>query len=447
MTGQRPTKIRWSIFTLACLTSWFLYLHRYTWNFIRPGLQEEFGFNNKQLEGLYSVFSLFYGIGQIPGGIICDYFGPHLFLSLCILLWSLILPGFGFTGNLYGLGGLRGAFGIAQAGCYPGLAHVTRSWFPMRQRTTVQGWVASFFGRSGGAMSSIIMGTLLMGYFGFGWRAALYILSAVGLVFAVLFWLTFRNSPAEHPQVNDAERKLIVDDPTQPPAGGRRVLPFGRALKNVNMLIFIFQQSFSAGADAIYSSVMGSYFAQQHGASFVKAGIFVSLPLWGGAVGGMFGGTLNDLLIRWTGNRRWARSGVGFTGKFTAGVLMFVAIQQTNPTAAAIALFVVKFFSDWSQPTTWGTCTDIGGRFSATVFSILNTSGNLGAFVCPIGFGFLLDAYTTTAIENGVEVMKTDFNPLLVTVALMYFVCAVCWFFVNCTKSLETEAAGEAKLG
>jgi hypothetical protein len=36
-TGH-PTNVRGLVFALACGTSWFLYLHRYTWNFIRPEL-------------------------------------------------------------------------------------------------------------------------------------------------------------------------------------------------------------------------------------------------------------------------------------------------------------------------------------------------------------------------------------------------------------------------
>ncbi len=33
---EYPTGRRYVIFFLAAGTSWFLYLHRYTWNFIRP---------------------------------------------------------------------------------------------------------------------------------------------------------------------------------------------------------------------------------------------------------------------------------------------------------------------------------------------------------------------------------------------------------------------------
>ena len=39
---MQPTGRRWAIFVLACSTSFFLYLHRYTWNFIGPQLKDEY---------------------------------------------------------------------------------------------------------------------------------------------------------------------------------------------------------------------------------------------------------------------------------------------------------------------------------------------------------------------------------------------------------------------
>ena len=93
--GERPTSVRWLVFVLASGTSWMLYLHRYSWNFIRPALLEEYKFTNSQVDGLYTAFNASYALGQIPGGIICDFFGPHLFLSIIIVLWSVLLPCFG----------------------------------------------------------------------------------------------------------------------------------------------------------------------------------------------------------------------------------------------------------------------------------------------------------------------------------------------------------------
>lgn len=167
--AARPTDVRWLIFTLASATSWLLYLHRFTWSFIRPELKEEYDFSNVQLEGIFSVFNISYGLGQIPSGLLCDVFGVHLVLVVIVLLWSAVLPTVGLTGNVYGLYTLRLIFGVAQAGCYPALSCLTRTWFPLSTCTVVKGFIASFFGRSGGAMATLVMGTLLMGQFGLSW--------------------------------------------------------------------------------------------------------------------------------------------------------------------------------------------------------------------------------------------------------------------------------------
>jgi len=433
-SGRRPTRVRWLVFTLACGTSWFLYLHRYTWNFIRPELEKEYGFSNAQLEGIFTVFNFSYAVGQIPSGIFCDYFGAHLFLAAMILLWSLVLPTFGMTGSLYSLGGWRVLFGAAQAGGYPSLARVTKSWFPRSSRTIVQGVIVSFFGRSGGAMSSIIMGTLLIGLCGLSWRGALVVMSAAGALFAGLFLLLYRNRPDDDPRVNEAERELIRED--EEVTAGPPVLPMGRVLRNRSMLVFLFQQFMNAGADFVYVSTMGSYFIARD-FDVATAGLLVSLPLWGGAVGGIVGGFVNDGLIYATGSRRWSRRVAGFTGKLLASILMFVAIRQTSGVAVAVGLFVVKFFSDWTQPTVWGACTDMGGRYSATTFSIINTAGNVGALVTPLVSGLLLDYFRSTQIVDGAVRTLTDYTPMFVLVAAMYLASACCWFFIDCTQSLD----------
>jgi ACS family glucarate transporter-like MFS transporter len=437
LPGQRPTQVRWLIFALACGTSWFLYLHRYTWNFIRPALEKEFHFSNTQLDDIFTVFNLSYAVGQIPSGILCDLFGAHLFLALIILLWSLVLPTFGAARGFYGLGSLRLAFGAAQAGGYPGLSKVTKTWFSRKTRTIVQGIVVSFFGRSGGAMSSIIMGTLLIGLCGLSWRGALVVMAAAGVSFAALFLLLYRNRPEDDPRVNQAERDLIREG--EEPIEGPPVLPMRRVLRNRSMLVFILHQFMNAGADFVYVSTMGSYFKSGHGYDDATTGLLVSLPLWGGAIGGIVGGLVNDGLIYLTKSRRWSRRVGGFAGKFLASILMFVAINQASGVAVAVGLFAVKFFSDWTQPTVWGACTDMGGKYAATTFSIINMAGNVGALATPLVSGRLLDYFATTQIVDGVARTVTNYTPMFVLVAAMYLASACCWFFIDCTHSLERD--------
>ena len=440
-SSEKPTRVRWLMFSLACGTSWFLYLHRYTWNVIGPYLAEDYGLSKTELGMVYSFFTPTYGIGQIPSGILCDWVGSHLFLGVIIVLWSLVLPFFGVAGGRGGLIALRLAFGAAQAGTYPALSKVTATWFPVKTRTIVQGWVATFFGRSGGAMSSIILATVLIGYFEMSWQWALVVMGAAGVVFGIVFLVLFRNSPNDDPRVNDAERALIAEGSPPPDASAPPVLPLRVAIKNRSMLFFVIQQITSAGADGVYVLFMGDYFLNAKGFDITQAGLLISLPLWGGAIGGMLGGFFNDLMIQWTGSRRIGRSAVGFTGKFIACILMFVAISQDDGVAAAWSLFAVKFFTDWSQPTVWGTCTDIGGRYSATVFGVINTSGSIGGLISPIFFGAILDWNTSKVLVEGIEKSVTNYNPLFVTVAVMYVISAFCWILIDCTDSLESRLA------
>ena len=438
---QPPTNRRWVIFALSCATSFLLYFHRYTWNVIRPLLEEEYGFSNTELDWFGTAFYLTYSIGQIPCGIISDLFGTHLFLVVIILAWTLALPFLGITGRLPGLIGLRMIFGAAQAGAYPALGQVTRTWFPPEGRTQMQGWVASFFGRGGGACSSFIMATVLMGWLGFSWRVSLLWMSIPGLVFAVVLFLVFRSSPEEDASANEAERELIRGGEREE-AEARSVMPFRHAWRNPSLRILVVQQFMNAGADVVYTLNLGSYF-KSLGANMSQVGWMVSLPLIGGAIGGVAGGFFNDWIIRRFRSRRWARSSVGCAGKLLAVFTLLFAVQLPTAAAVAFGLVLVKFFTDWTQPTAWGTCTDLGGKYSATVFSISNTAGNVGALVIPLIVGPLLDSFAMKKMVGGELQQETNFIPMFVLVGTLYIGAGILWLFLDCTRRIEAPADEE----
>ncbi len=433
--GRRST-----IFALSASASFLLYLHRYTWNLVRPELQAEYNLSNSQLETLGSAFFLPYAAGQIPGGILCDLFGPHLFLVAIILIWSILLPLHGLSGNYWSLLGVRAGFGLSQAACYPALSKVTRSWFPLRGRTQIQGWIASAFGRGGGAMASIVMGVLLMDTLGLSWRNALVVLSIVGMLFAAAFFFLFSNAPeASSPKA----RKSKTGDPAPQSSvleSNKKVLPFSVALKNRSYVVLLFQQFLNAGSDVVFALILGSYFKSLGVENNATLGLLVSLPLWGGAIGGIFGGYANDWAIARFSNRRICRSAVAGIGLGLGGLIVLLAVASPQPTYVAIGLLLARFFCDWNQPTVWGTCTDLGGRYSATVFGMNNMVGNLGAFLTPFAVGILLDYFSTFSAVDGKQVRDTNFVPAFVLCGGMMLAASFCWIFIDCTNTIVTEA-------
>ncbi len=432
------TNRRWHIFWLSCATSWLLYLHRYTFNFIKPELAHEYGYTETQLGGLFSLFYVTYGVGQVPAGLVCDFAGSRILLTSLIALWSLALTGFAFTGNMPALSGLRLLFGGAQAGAYPILAKVSRVWFPPGSRTMLQGLVATTSGRLGGAASPIIMATLLMGVCGLTWRGAIIAMSALGILFSIALALHFRETPEADERVNDGERNLIQPDASRNSAAPPFVasLPWRKALQNVSLLMLSVQQALAAGADVIYVSLMGSFFLDRYGVKLASAGLLASLPLIGGALGGFAGGWLNDVAQRRLG-KRWGRPAVGFSGPLVAGVLMLLIIRQPSALAAGLGLFIVKFFVDWNQPTVWGAASDLGGRFTGTIFAIVNTAGTITSILCPLLFGLILDYHTAEInASTGAIVKQINYGPLFLTIAAIYAASSLTWLFVDCRRPI-----------
>src|ERR1700742_5062162 len=87
----RPSQVRWLIFSLICATSFILYLHRYTWAMVKNDVRQTFDWSPGQLGYLDSAFNASYAVGQVPGGMLGDWFGTHWVLGAMIALWSIAL--------------------------------------------------------------------------------------------------------------------------------------------------------------------------------------------------------------------------------------------------------------------------------------------------------------------------------------------------------------------
>jgi ACS family glucarate transporter-like MFS transporter len=420
-TRSPAAKARWLIFVLACSASFITYVHRYSWGVIRPSLKAEYGFDDAQMGWMDSAFNLTYALGQYPGGLGGDIFGPRIIIYLAIILWSIVMIGPALVRGYWKLIGVRLLFGATQAPCYPNLGKTTINWFPASIRTTVQGMVASTAGRAGAAMAPILIGTLLMGYWKMSWQQSLFVLAGFGFMYAAFFWMLFRNRPAEHPFSNEAERELIEAGEVTNLAADEIKLNWTRATK-INFGIFLAASFCSTFADNLFVFYMPQYLKEEKGFSDAAMGIFASLPLWGGAIGGLCGGILNDLCIRWTGSRKNGRRIVAAGGKLIATCFIAASFLFQDGRLIMGAFFFAKFFSDWSQPTWWGTVTDLGGPAAGRVFGMANLAGSIGGTVAGPIMGYVK--------------LYGGWGALFVGVGIMYVLTAFCWMKVDCTKRL-----------
>jgi predicted MFS family arabinose efflux permease len=271
---------------------------------------------------------------------------------------------------------------------------------------------------------------------GLDWRTAIGVLVSLGFVQLLLFAAVYRNSPRNHPAVNEAEAALIEGDAL--PAGNSTAAPSARMSvlatlrlatprSLLNLFCLAVQTILSTFADNIFLAWIPRFLSQVHGLEFKQMGIYASLPLLGGALAGLLGGLLNDYLIAATGNRRWARTAVAFIGKGMAAALMFTALLfYDRPYEFCLLLFLVKLFGDWSLTTAWGVVTDIGGRATASVFAVNNSVAGIGLIAAPIVYGYIADRFGWPSV--------------FASVGTVYVLCALSWLLIDCTIPVLREA-------
>lgn len=424
LSDSRPTRVRWLILGLACGMSWLLYLHRYAWGVMKKDVGEEFGLSKVETGWIDFSFNASYALCQIPGGLAGDLFGPAVVLPLIILFWSGALALFVFGKGTYSFISLRILFGIGQAGTYPNLGKVTRSWFPLSIRTSTQGLIASFSGRMGGACAPIIIGTFMMGMLHLGWRETLVILSLFGVAYAIVFRLFFRNTPLEHSWTNEAEQKLIEGD--EQPTVITPIVTLTRSRAARLSLAFLMTQIFlSAFADQLFVNWVFQFLEESKGLTKKEMGIYGSLPLFGGAFGGLVAGLLIDQYLRRTNNLRMSRSVIGFVGKLLSAILVMVSLQFDDGRHMMLVVMVGKFFTDWSQPAVWATITDVSGSAAGRIFGMVNMAGSFGAALAgPIIGGII---------------KYQGWNSVFVFIAVLYLGTALCWLGIDSTKKVIIE--------
>jgi ACS family glucarate transporter-like MFS transporter len=320
--------------------------------------------------------------------MLADRFGPRLVLMAVVTLWSLFT---GLTGAVSGLLGLlivRFLFGCGEAGAFPGMARANYAWIPMSERGIVQG-INSSGSRLGAAFALPGVAAMVESL---GWRSMFVVLMLIGFVWAVLWFLWFRDDPTQHSSLSDEERELILatrQQATHPEGGGR--LTASALLTSANLWLLMLQYFASNFTFFFCLTWLFPYLKRTYQLDAVTTGWYASAPFLCGALGNLCAGWLVDHIFR---ANRWRPSRqvpamLGFA--LAAGGLIGTAAADT-PLAAMAWLSLAVFGADMTLSPSWSVCVDIGRRHSGAVSGTMNMAGNLGSFVTALAFPYLLSA-------------------------------------------------------
>jgi ACS family glucarate transporter-like MFS transporter len=368
------------MFILALL----LYVDRVCISVAKDAISSDLGLSDKAMGWVLSAFALGYALFQVPSGMMADRLGPRSVLTAIVSIWSAFTALTGLVWNFVSLLVVRFLFGAGEAGAFPGMSRVTFSWIPIRERGIVIG--LNFSGsRLGAAFALPVVAWLITA---FGWRNAFFILGAVGIGWALLWWLAFRDQPEDHPQLSAAEKAEIVAGRQQDEAGTSEKVPLRELLASQNMRIAIVQYFCSNFTFFFALTWLFPHLKETYQLNAMDAGWYAIAPFIAGACGNWISGALVDRIYSggdWNRSRRLPAM-IGFC---LAAVGLVGSVFMSTPLSAVMMLSIAILGADMTLAPSWALCVDIGKKSAGTVSGTMNMAGNIGSFLTALAFPYL----------------------------------------------------------
>ena len=424
-TQSRPSYGRWYILGVICLMYLITYLDRVNISTAAPEIRKEFGFDAVTMGWIFSAFGWSYALFQVPGGWLSDRFGARSVLAGIVTYWSAMTAATAAATGAVSFFVMRFLFGIGEAGAFPGATRAMQLWYTREERGFVQG-ITHSASRLGAAIAPpivvLIMTTL-------GWRWVFYICAAIGFVWAVWWYVSYRNLPEEHRMVNRAElahiRGLSATGEINQPVIEREAasVPWGTLLRSPNMWAIMCAYFTYVYCLYIFLTWLPSYLVEARGFTLLKVGFLASLPLFAMVIGDTVGGLATDWLLKRTGNARLARRTVAIVGMLGCVVFIVPAALAEDAYTAVYCLTGAGFFLECTIGPSWAVPMDTGGKYAGTVSGMMNMAGNIGGALSPLVFGYLAQYANWQA-------------PFIVAAGLLVIGSAIWAFWLNPDRSV-----------
>jgi nitrate/nitrite transporter NarK len=148
-------------------------------------------------------------------------------------------------------------------------------------------------------------------------------------------------------------------------------------------------------------------------------------PFLMGTLGNIAGGYLSDFFSNKFGLKIGRRI-LGVAGLVIAAIFLYTATSVVDKVPVIVCLSLGFGFMDLMLPSAWAVCHDIGGKYSGTIAGAMNTSGNIGGFICAIVFGYIVKA-------------THNYNYPLIVISIMVCTAAVLFMFIDASKPLAGD--------
>jgi len=411
-SGRRMSRQRFILIGVLFFHSVNTYMDRACIASAVDYIKKDLSISGEMMGLVLGIFAVGYALFQVPAGWIADRLGPRKALTIVVSVWSVFTALTGVARNAFQMLVLRFLFGVGEAGAFPGAAQAFFRWLPVKDRGLAHG--INFSGsRLGAAFSLFLMPWLIAEI---GWRWTFAANGLIGIIWAAIWLIWFRDNPKDNPKVNSEELEYIekgrVSDFTATVKSS-----FAEVFTSLNMSLAMVQYFASNVTFFISLTWLPSYLKNQW-PNDPKAVYWSAAPLIFAAFANWIAGTMVTQLFK-KGLHVNSRRITAMIG-FSLGVIGLLLATQTENLHLFVLWFSLATFGvDMTLSPSWAFCNDIGGANSGAVSGSMNMVGNIGAALSAIMFPFFQNE--TTGSANSFFVLAAGFN----------FVAIITWCFMN----------------
>ena len=418
--GCRSVKSRYRVGALLFLLAVITYLDRVCISVAGPRIQEYLRIGPQQWGWVVGGFAFAYAVFEIPGGWMADRFGPRIILTRIVLWWSIFTALTGAVSSYPLLLLTRFWFGAGEAGAFPNAAASIAAWFPAGERGRAFGFLSMAM-QTGGALSPLLVVPIQMRY---GWRASFYVFALSGVVWAVVWFFWFRNTPREKRGVTPSELNEIGAAPERQQQG----LPWQVAVHSANFWAILLMAVTYGYGSYFFIAWLHTYLVRAR--NFSERDLLLStLPFIFGACANVGSGITSDFLLKRFG-LKVARRRVGIIGLASGGLFALLAALTPSKVGALLMLCLSFAGISFNQSMTFPICIDVARKFPGSMGGAMNTAAQVGSFLSGVLFGY-------------VAKVSGNYDRPLIVMALVLGFGALTWLKIDPTQELVPEGQTE----
>jgi MFS transporter, ACS family, glucarate transporter len=410
-------KYRHRVLVLLILLFAITYIDRVCISVAGPRIQEELHIDPIRWGWVTAMFTLSYALFEIPTGTLGDRIGARRVLTRVVLWWSAFTSLTGRMTNYYFLLLTRFCFGAGEAGAFPNASIVIARWFPATQRARIPA-IILMASQIGGAVAPLVVLPIQIRY---GWRASFYMFGVVGVVWAVVWYSWFRDSPSEKPGVSPEERNEVA-----PTTAHSHSFPWRIAFRSGTLLAMLVTAFSYVYVYSFFQTWFHTFLVKGRGFS-EESLIFSALPFVIAAGANLTGGIASDFMVRRVG-LKWGRRSLGIIGLGSACVFTIATLVTRQQMLTVVFLSLVYGLIAFQQSGVFAVCLDVGPRQAGAIVGLMNTAANVGALVSSVAYGYIVDYFHS-------------YDAPFVPMAGLLLLGTILWFKVDASKELSVEAA------